>query len=187
MTSTHNHLYESAFYSADLAIKSNNNMTLPNSFLFPAESLLPAIAAAFFLMFSIYILAKDARPVKNGWIFPAALSILFLLFSLKAIASEGLLGFWFEHTDSLWGNQVWFDLLLGVGIGWYLIVPIPRYASIPLVRTHCLHWLYRFLSDDRTPTILTGLCCGRFIDCRITQRLYLAISLTHRLIWLIRE
>ena len=83
----HTHAY--VFYSVDSANKSNNNMTLPSSFLIPSESLLPTIAAAFFLIFSIYILVKDEQSVKNSWIFPAALSILFLLFSLKAIASEG--------------------------------------------------------------------------------------------------
>jgi TRAP-type uncharacterized transport system fused permease subunit len=98
-------------------------MTLPHSFLFLSESILPAIAAGLFLIFTIYIPAKDERRMSNSWVFPATLSLLFLLFSLKAIASEGLLGFWFEHTRNLWGNQIWFDLLLGIGIGWYLIVP----------------------------------------------------------------
>lgn len=98
-------------------------MSLPHSVLFPSESLLPTIAAVLFLLFTIYIPAKDERRMNNSWIFPATLSLLFLLFSLKAIASEGLSGVWFEHTRDLWGNQIWFDLLLGVGIGWYLIVP----------------------------------------------------------------
>jgi hypothetical protein len=98
-------------------------MELPHSFLFPSESLLPAIAVAFFLLFCIFIAIKDERHLKDIWIFPATLSLLFLLFSLKAIASEGLLGFWVEHTRNLWGNQIWFDLLLGIGIGWYSIVP----------------------------------------------------------------
>ena len=98
-------------------------MSLPHSVLFPSKSLLPAIAAVLFLLFTIYIPAKDERRMNNSWIFPATLSLLFLLFSLKAIASEGLSGVWFEHTRDLWGNQIWFDLLLGIGIGWYLIVP----------------------------------------------------------------
>jgi hypothetical protein len=93
------------------------------SFLFSAKSLLPTIAAAFFLLFSVYILSKDGQPIKNSWLFPATLSLLFLLFSLEAIVSEGLLGFWVEHTRYLWGNQIWFDLLLSVGIGWFLVVP----------------------------------------------------------------
>jgi hypothetical protein len=110
----------SVIYSAN---RSNNNMDLLRSFLFSSESLLPTIAVAFFLMFSVSILAKDRQQMKNSWLFPATLSLLFLLFSVKAIVSEGLLGFWTEHTRNLWGNQIWFDLLLGVGIGWYLIVP----------------------------------------------------------------
>jgi hypothetical protein len=54
---------------------------------------------------------------------PAAASLCFLLFSLHAISAEGMLGFWPEHTRNLWGNQIWIDLLLAVGIGWFLIVP----------------------------------------------------------------
>jgi hypothetical protein len=98
-------------------------MVLLHSFLFSSKSLCPKIAVAFFLLFSIYTLAKDGQQMKNSWLFPATLSFLFLLFSLQAIVSEGLLGFWVEHTRNLWGNQIWFDLLLGVGIGWYLVVP----------------------------------------------------------------
>jgi hypothetical protein len=75
------------------------------------------------LHFSVSILAQDRQQIKNSWLFPATLSLLFLLFSVEAIVSEGLLGFWAEHTRNLWGNQIWFDLLLGISIGWYLIVP----------------------------------------------------------------
>jgi hypothetical protein len=139
----HKYKRKSAFYSANSPYKSNNNMALPHSFVFPSESLLPAIAAVLFLLFTIYIPAKDERSKSNSWIFPATLSLLFLLFSLTAIASEGLV------RPSL--------------RNWYWVVfdraasKIIRNAPIPLVIAHCLHWLYRFLSNDRTPTILTGL------------------------------
>lgn len=102
---------------------SNNNMVLLRSFLLSSNSLFPTIAVAFFLLFSIYILSKNGQYMKNSWLFPTTLSLLFLLFSLQAIVAEGSLGFWVEHTRNLWGNQIWFDLLLGVGIGWYLVVP----------------------------------------------------------------
>jgi uncharacterized membrane protein YedE/YeeE len=114
-------------------------MALLRSFLFSTESLLPTIAAAFFLLCSVSIVSQDARHMKNSWLFPATLSLLFLIFSLKAIVSEGLLGFWVEHTRNLWGNQIWFDLLLGVGIGWYLVVPQAKalgmrlYLWLPLI------------------------------------------------------
>jgi hypothetical protein len=98
-------------------------MALLGYLLSPLETLLPTIAAAFFLLYSVYILTKDGQQMKNHWQFPAILSLLFLLFSVRAIVSEGLLGFWVEHTRNLWGNQIWFDLLLAVGIGWYLVVP----------------------------------------------------------------
>ncbi len=107
-------------------------MTLLQSWLFSSESLLPTIAAAFFLLFSIYILSKNGQQMNNSWLFPAMLSLLFLLFSVKAIVSAGLLGFWIEHTRNVWGNQIWFDLLLGIGIGWYLIVPQARALSMRL-------------------------------------------------------
>ena len=102
------------------------------SLLFSSESLLPGIAAAFFLLFSIYTLTKNGQQMNNSWLFPAMLSLLFLLFSVKAIVSAGLLGFWVEHTRNVWGNQIWLDLLLGIGIGWYLIVPQARALGMRL-------------------------------------------------------
>lgn len=79
--------------------------------------------------------------MKNSWLFPATLSLLFFLFSLEAIVSEGLLGFWVEHTRNLWGNQIWFDLLLVASIGWYLVVQKAKalgmwlYLWLPLIAT----------------------------------------------------
>jgi hypothetical protein len=86
-------------------------------------SLLAAIAGALFLLFGLYTATRGDTAIKNVWLFPAALSLLFLLFSLEVIVTEGLLGFWTEHTRNLWGNQIWFDLLLAVGIGWFVVVP----------------------------------------------------------------
>ncbi len=86
-------------------------------------SLIPVVAAALFLSFSVYVVAGSDLRIKNGWLFPAAASVVFLLFSLEAIASEGMLGFWTEHTRNLWGNQIWMDLLSAVGIAWFFIVP----------------------------------------------------------------
>ncbi|MCZ8182409.1 MAG: hypothetical protein O9322_05515 [Beijerinckiaceae bacterium] len=63
---------------------------------------------------------------RSAWVVPAALSALFLGWSVTAAVVEGPLGFWAEHTRNLWGNQIWFDLLLAVVVGWFLIVPRAR-------------------------------------------------------------
>ncbi len=87
----------------------------------------PWAAAAAFIFFAVYCLLRDgAHNTRNSWRFPAFLSLAFLLFSLHALMTEGPLGFWPEHTRNLWGNQIWFDLLLAAGIGWFLIVPQAR-------------------------------------------------------------
>ncbi len=90
----------------------------------PSTSMLPAIAGGLFILFGVAVAAKDDRHIPKMWLLPAALSLLFLLFSIQAIMTEGLFGFWAEHTTrNLWGNQIWLDLLLALGIGWCLIVP----------------------------------------------------------------
>lgn len=95
--------------------------------------LLPAVAVVAFVLYSGCV-AFDIRFLKNRlWILPAILSALFFIFSIHVIASEGLLGFWTEHVRTLWGNQIWLDLLFAIGIGWFLVVPQAReYGMRPL-------------------------------------------------------
>jgi hypothetical protein len=68
------------------------------------------------------VLRADTRVVMS-WLWPALASALFAAFSIEAVVNEGLLGFWAEHTRNLWGNQIWFDLLLALGTAWCFIVP----------------------------------------------------------------
>lgn len=89
----------------------------------PNTSLLPAIAGGLFILFGLSVATKDDRPIKQIWLLPTALSLLFLLFSIHAIMTEGLFGFWIEHTRNFWGNQIWLDLLLAAGIAWCFAVP----------------------------------------------------------------
>ncbi|MBE9235309.1 hypothetical protein IQ227_04450 [Anabaena aphanizomenioides LEGE 00250] len=90
-------------------------------------SLLPTIALFLFVLFTLYVAVRDNNEnnvhIKNLWLFPALLSVLFLTFSAYTLAVGGLYGFWTEHIRNFWGNQIWFDLLLGVGIGWSFVVP----------------------------------------------------------------
>ncbi|NES86263.1 MAG: DUF2834 domain-containing protein [Moorea sp. SIO2B7] len=86
-------------------------------------SLTPAIALTLFILFMLYIPFKNDAYKKKIWLFPAALSLLFLLFSVQTVTNGGMFGFWTEHTRNLWGNQIWLDLLLAFGIGWSFAVP----------------------------------------------------------------
>jgi TRAP-type uncharacterized transport system fused permease subunit len=101
-------------------------------------SLVPAIAAILFILFALYVAFNDnALYMQKIWRLPAAISLLFLLFSLLAIATEDLTRFWIDHMRDLWGNQIWLDLLLAVSIGWFLVVPQAKVLKMPL-----LPWLF---------------------------------------------
>ncbi len=108
-------------------------------------SILPWVAGTILVLFMAYSIYSDGTKIKNSWIFPACLSLLFLVFSIITVISEGQLGFWTEHTRNLWGNQIWFDLLLAAGIGWFLILPQAKaqgmrlpFWGILIVATGCI-------------------------------------------------
>lgn len=67
------------------------------------------------------------------WAMPAVLGGVFAVFSLITVAEDGLLQFWVNHTSNLSGNQVWFDLVMAVTIGFYLIAPRARAVGMNLV------------------------------------------------------
>ena len=46
-----------------------------------------------------------------------------VLFTADTMWTEGSLGFWVEHTRTLWSSQIWFDLLLRVYISWLCMAP----------------------------------------------------------------
>ena len=47
----------------------------------------------------------------------------FIAFSAIPITQEGYLGFLPNHTQDLWGTQVWYDLIICVVISLIFIVP----------------------------------------------------------------
>jgi hypothetical protein len=86
--------------------------------------ILPIVAAITVVAITVTIAFHQSRaPIKTIWILPAILMCLFLGWTLVAVISEGPIGFWTEHTRNLWGNQIWFDLLLAAGTAWALIAP----------------------------------------------------------------
>lgn len=88
----------------------------------PLYQILPLVGAA---LFGVASVAAALRP-SVSWKIPAVVSVLFLGWSIYAIGSGGQTGFWIEHTRNAWGNQIWFDLLIGIGIAWTLLVPRAR-------------------------------------------------------------
>jgi len=83
-----------------------------------------AIAAAGIAFVTAIIVMRGGGAAKKGtWIVPAIACALFTTWSLGAVLTEGLTGFWPEHIQHMWGNQIWFDLLLAISVGWFLIVP----------------------------------------------------------------
>ena len=76
------------------------------------------------------LVALARRAASPPWIVWGALSLAFLAFSTLAIVTEGPTGFWPEHTRHLWGNQIWFDLLLAGTVAWAALVPRLRKAGM---------------------------------------------------------
>lgn len=98
----------------------------------PLVHLLPLLAAAG-LALTLFLIATDYRlPARSAWVVPAVLSLAFFGWSVAAGISEGPLGFWVEHTRNLWGNQIWFDLLIAAGTACAFIAPEARRLGMRL-------------------------------------------------------
>ncbi|HUN22822.1 MAG TPA: hypothetical protein PK299_06800 [Anaerolineales bacterium] len=98
-------------------------------------SILPLIAAAIALLNVIWLAMADnpQRPPKNAWMVPALFATLFLVFSAVAVLNEGATGFWTEHIRNLWGNQIWFDLLLAASCALFFLMPKAKALKMPVL------------------------------------------------------
>jgi hypothetical protein len=94
-------------------------MTAP-ALLFPAAAILLIGYLAFLSQ------RKQAVELEDRWKIPAILALLFGLFTVYTVATEGPLGFVEEHTRTMWSSQIWFDLLLGVAVALWWMVPPAR-------------------------------------------------------------
>ena len=102
--------------------------------------LLPIAAIISVVPVALFLAAPGRKNAAHDWIFPALLSALFLAWSIATIINEGFIGVWNNHTQSMWGNQVWFDLLIAISIGWGFIVGPARKLGM-----HVYRWLFLIL------------------------------------------
>lgn len=90
----------------------------------------PLIAGAVTLLFAAAYSLSSRTAATGNWKIPTFLAALFLVFSFYAGLNEGATGFWPEHIRNLWGNQIWFDLLLAASVALYLLIPKAKSLGI---------------------------------------------------------
>ena len=96
-------------------------------------AVLPWLAGAALAAGLLVLTLRGDGAAALPWTLPAGLAVAFLAWSVVAASVEGPLGFWPEHTRNLWGNQIWFDLLLAAGTAWVLVLPRARAVGmVPL-------------------------------------------------------
>ena len=78
---------------------------------------------------AILTLALRGR-VQERWWLAALLAAGFIAFSAFPIVQEGYLGFIPNHTQDLWGTQVWYDLVCVVIVALVFIVPRAKAAGM---------------------------------------------------------
>jgi hypothetical protein len=99
------------------------------------QTLYPLFVPVAFVML-VAAAVTAGRIDKPDWRVVATICALLLAFTLFTIAKEGPVGFWANHSRNAWGNQVWFDLLIGIGVAWASLQGRLRAASM-----HRWRWL----------------------------------------------
>lgn len=125
--------------------------------------LLPPVALIILLAF-VLLVASGRHSRLTDWRAPAALSLLFALWTAHTVASEGLTGFWAEHVRNAWGNQIWFDLLIAFGLAWSSLCPRARALDMRIAP-----WLIAFLLSGSI-ALLAMLARILFLEQRAGQR-----------------
>ncbi len=95
--------------------------------------LIPVIAYLVIIGVILMIATQGRLPGRLVWTALIALSLAFAAYSTVTVWQEGVIQFWTNHTTNLAGNQVWLDLLIAVGIGFYLIAPRAKAVGMRLL------------------------------------------------------
>jgi len=93
---------------------------------------LPLAVYALAAVTTALVVFAQIQTRKWYWVLPAIAGAAFAAYTVIAIAREGVLLFWSNHTETMTGNQVWFDLVIAVVIGFFLIAPRARAVGMPL-------------------------------------------------------
>ena len=86
-------------------------------------TLLPILAIIPVVLIAVAAMRAKGRPPRHIWMIPALFSAALTAWTIPAVIREGPLGFLAAHSQTLWGNQVWFDLLMALTMAWVLILP----------------------------------------------------------------
>ncbi|MEO1733689.1 MAG: hypothetical protein AAFR45_08700 [Pseudomonadota bacterium] len=87
------------------------------------------LSVAVTLCYALVAAQRDTPPPRL-WTLPAIVCAAFTLWTGAAVLAEGLFGFWDNHVQSLWGIQVWVDLLIAIAIGWSFLAPRARQVGM---------------------------------------------------------
>ncbi|MBX7540273.1 DUF2933 domain-containing protein [Qipengyuania sphaerica] len=79
----------------------------------------------------VYVIAN--RDPVGSPVLAAVLGAFFAAYTGVTIFHEGIATVWTNHTTNLWGVQVWWDLLMSVGIAVFFIVPRARAQNMAIV------------------------------------------------------
>lgn len=88
--------------------------------------IIPIIALVSIYVLALAITYSNLPKSRGFWVFWAIYAVAYGAFSVWAIAEDGMMQFYVNHSQDLIGNQVWIDLLVAVAIGWLLILPEAR-------------------------------------------------------------
>jgi len=94
--------------------------------------ILPLAGVGAFAIVGIGILTGALKGSKNTWMITGLFGLGFLAVTIVTVIDEGLLGFWPEHVDGWWGNQIWLDLLSALLLAFFLVAPRARAQGMVL-------------------------------------------------------
>lgn len=90
---------------------------------------LAGLASALVAM--IYIVVSNQKIGSPA--LAAALSGGFGAFTAITILYDGVLPVWLNHTQNLWGVQVWWDLLISLSIALFFVLPRARAVGMNIL------------------------------------------------------